>query len=259
SAKKASEVQMRRALQQEKELSELRARFVSIASHQFRTPLSVIRSNVELLEEIYGQAIRPDRAHKFLSIHDRIEREIDRLIHLMDDILIMGKLNAGKVAPVLESIHLEEVIKSIWDREFIQVDKSREAILYTEGKRRPVWVDVSLFEHTLVNLLTNAYKYSEGARAPEVHTLYTDQAVKISVIDFGIGVLAEDLPYLFDSFYRGSNTQQIPGTGLGLSIVKEFVEINQGTIEVDSELGEGSIFTITFPLVKMKDYAGTLD
>lgn len=259
SAQKASEAQMRRALQQEKELSELRSRFVSIASHQFRTPLSVIRSNVELLEEIYGRSIRPDHAQKFLNIHDRIEHEIDRLIHLMDDILIMGKLNAGKVTAELELIDLEEVIKTIWEREFLQVDKDRQIILRTDGIPQPVLLDHSLFEHILVNLLTNAYKYSEGPNPPEIHTAYHHDSVSISVIDFGIGILEEELPYLFDSFYRGSNTQKIPGTGLGLSIVKEFVEINQGQIFVDSTLEEGSTFTLTFPLEKKQNYAGTLD
>ena len=141
----------------------------------------------------------------------------------------------------------------------MQVDKDRQIIIRTEGIRQLVSLDHSLFEHILVNLLTNAYKYSEGAHPPEIHTAYHHDAVAISVIDFGIGILEEDLPYLFDSFYRGSNTQKIPGTGLGLSIVKEFVEINQGQIFVDSTLEEGSTFTIKFPLEKKQDYAGTLD
>ncbi|MEM9897503.1 MAG: HAMP domain-containing sensor histidine kinase, partial [Bacteroidota bacterium] len=237
---------------------ELRSRFVSIASHQFRTPLSVIKSNVEFLDEIYSHAIRADRVQRYQNIQKRIDSEIDRLTHLMDDILIMGKLNAGKVKPDFEIVDLYRSLSNVLEEEFHHEQIQHRLNIEVEGELFPVQLDVRLFEHIVGNLLTNAIKFSVDSKPPQIKIVYLKDWVEVLVIDHGIGIPLEDLPHLFDSFYRGSNSEEIPGTGLGLSIVKEFVQINGGKIHVESELGKGSTFILSFPLVKTQNYAGNI-
>lgn len=245
---KNSKDEMEKALTKERELSELKSRFVSMTSHEFRTPLTTIKQNVDLIE--YALELKnPDLIPSFSTYFSRISSEIRRVTSLMNDMLLLGKIEAGKVEISKKPMDLvgftEQLIQRITsgreDRRFIQ--------LKVVGVRQPVSGDATLMEHILGNLFTNALKYSEGKPNPEVTISFEMLSqVKISVKDFGIGIPKKDQKGLFSSFYRATNVRNIQGTGLGLSIVKEFIEMHQGTISVVSDTNHGAEFILLLPM-----------
>jgi PAS domain S-box-containing protein len=244
----ASEASLRVALAQEKELNELKTRFVSMVSHDFRTPLTIIQSNTNLLESSLNQLDEEKKARYFSRIHTQIQR----MVNLLDDVLNFGRAGAGTSALNLVALDLDQFCRGIAD-EFQSTHEMKHTLVYsgvysgaTETTRVPV--DEKLLQQAVSNLLTNAFKYS-----PEGSTVFlelaqeTDQAV-IKVKDSGIGIPQADQPHLFDMFHRAGNVGTITGTGLGLAIVKRAVEAHGGLVEVESSEGIGSTFTVKLPL-----------
>lgn len=243
-ARKEAEIETKKALERERELTELRAHFVSMASHQFRTPLTVINSNVQLMELLEIDKFDP----RVTQILNRITKETSRLTELMDDVLILGKLNARRLETNLESVEIDKLVLKVVEEHFSQQPDGRTVTVSLVGKPQPVVMDQSLTEHILTNLINNAFKYSPGKRSPHIVIETREEECFVSVRDWGIGVPEEDRDHLFESFYRGNNTTEFPGTGLGLVIAREFMELQGGKIGFASPEDAGSLFWISFPM-----------
>jgi PAS domain S-box-containing protein len=241
--------EMEKALTQERELNELKSRFVSMTSHEFRTPLTTIKQNVDLIE--YSLEIKnPELYHAFSSFFTRISFEITRVTSLMNDMLLLGKIEAGKVEITKKPSDLVIFSHQLIQRITAGRTDGRTILLKIEGLKRTVNIDVVLMEHIISNLLTNALKYSEGKADPILTLSFEIQSsVQIIIQDFGIGIPVEDQKGLFSSFFRAKNVRNIQGSGLGLSIVKEFVEMHGGYITVSSEINKGAEFIVVIPVV----------
>ena len=240
---KKAEEDMMNTLRREQELNELKSRFVTIASHEFKTPLSVILSSVSLIEK-YPDADQQDKRLK--HIH-RIKSNVNNLKQILNDFLSLEKLEGGIVqnCPTeTDLVHLareaiQDMENSLKEGQYIQS--------HTEGKPRLIPVDTQLLRNILNNLLSNAIKYSPESTNVDCTLSYQPAAVDIQVRDRGIGIPPEEQQHLFERFFRASNTAGISGTGLGLSIVKRYLDLMGGQIRLSSNTGEGSTFTVTLP------------
>lgn len=238
---------LEQALEKERALNELRSQFVSTASHQFRTPLTVIQSGVELME-IYLEDLPEVKQKPFKKQFNKIQGEIVRLQDLMNDVLLLGRADAKRTPYNPETTDLvlfcQNLINSRYNNQY---PPNRQVILTVAGKPVPVTFDTKLMDHSIENILNNAYKYSEEGNI-NLHINFEYEQVSIAITDKGIGIPEADLKNLFQPFYRAGNTTEIEGTGLGLSIVKEFIDKQNGQIFVVSELNKGTTVTIILPL-----------
>ncbi len=246
--RKQAEESLSNSLEKQIQLNEMKTRFVSTASHEFRTPLATIMNCVDLMrmrlekqgsEEVIASLQRP------LSI---IESEIDRLTQLISNILTADKIDAQKITFHPQPILMVQVVQQVIQQHFTERKDGREVQIKVNGSERAVYGDRRLMEHILLNLVSNAFKYSE--KGDVVVTLHYGKTLKLKVADRGIGIPQEDQPMLFNKFFRGHNTSGIPGTGLGLNIVKEFVDMQKGHIDLESQLNLGTTFHLNFPLLK---------
>ncbi|PHR21368.1 MAG: hypothetical protein COA38_18870 [Fluviicola sp.] len=233
------------SLENEKILGELKSRFVSTASHQFRTPLTVIQSNMGILSMQKGLM---DDALKttFEKINNRIITQIGRMTAMMNDLLILGKIDLGSIVLELEPIDLVGLCGEIIVNYNEIQDDNRNMTLTVIGEPSTLELDANLITHAISNLVSNAFKYSENKPAPTMKLVYNAQSTQLSIIDYGLGIPEEDIINLFEPFYRASNVAEVSGTGLGTTIAKEYIELNQGSIEVKSTLLEGTEFILTF-------------
>jgi signal transduction histidine kinase len=240
-----SEKKLKKSLIKEKELGQLKASFVTVASHQFRTPLAVIQSNTELLA-ILNNMDKKQEPEKYAKVTNRITSAISKMTALMDDVLTLGKLTSGKVHYTPEDLDLIEFCKKLCEElNSVQMD-GRNLNFATEGEAYMLQLDAKLLGHTLSNLISNAFKYSIGKTNPELSIHFKSKELVLSVKDYGLGIPKEQQLHLFEPFFRADNVTEIQGTGLGLSIAKEYVEVNKGKISAKSILGEGSCFEIIF-------------
>lgn len=240
--------EMEKALNKERELNELKSRFVSMTSHEFRTPLTTIKQNADLISYQLENNL-PNEFPGFKKYIDRIEGDVNRLTALMNDILMLGRIESGKIEIKKLSIDFVKFIQ-VLSQKHSEADAENRAIRLTvQGVPQDVEVDVQLMHHVVSNLFSNALKYSQGKKAPEVNLSFNKLSrIKLSIKDYGIGIPEKDQKGLFESFYRATNVRNIQGSGLGLSIVKEFTEMHGGTIEVISEEGKGSEFILELPI-----------
>ncbi|WP_075348802.1 PAS domain S-box protein [Algoriphagus marinus] len=245
-AKKTKD-EMEKSLAKERELNELKSRFVSMTSHEFRTPLTTIKQNVDLIS-YQLEASAPNAKATFDRYFDRIDSEIGRVTNLMNDILLLGKIEAGKVEISKRPGDLVKLAEQCIQKICLGRLDQRGIILETKGVERLVPMDMQLMEHILTNIMSNALKYSPDAKDPELSISFNSLSeVLISCKDQGIGIPKKDQKGLFSSFYRATNVKNIQGSGLGLSIVKEFVLMHGGTIQVISDTNQGSTFNISIP------------
>ena len=240
-----SEKKLRTSLMKEKELGQLKSSFVSTASHQFRTPLAIIQSNVGLLE-MFANKKSQEEFEKYKKVNNRITGAISKMTELMDNVLILGESTSGNVHYNPKYLNVVGVCEQLAE-EFNDVPiKGRTIRALTIGEPYNVYLDSKLLTQVLANLINNAFKYSLGKKNPELVIDFRAKELVISVKDYGIGIPKAEVLKLFQPFFRANNVTEIKGTGLGLSIAKEYVEINNGEIAVQSILGEGSCFEITF-------------
>lgn len=238
--------QLEDALGKEKELGRMKSRFVAIASHQFRTPLAIIQSNAELIK-ILSDKVESDISDRLATSLQRIESEIKRMTTLMNDVLIFGKVSAGQTDLNTEEVDVTQLCNTIINQfNGIQSD-GRAMGVRVIGDSKSVWVDKKMLRHVVDNLVSNAFKYSSDDD-PKCEISYLPHEVKVSISDSGIGIPDEEMDGLFEPFHRAENVGEISGTGLGLSIAKEYIELNGGTISVQSRENVGSTFTITLSI-----------
>jgi PAS domain S-box-containing protein len=240
---------MKKALAQERELNELRTNLVSTISHEFRTPMTTIRTSAELIE-MYIEGHNFVHSAQLQKRINTITEEIDRIVELMNAVLTISKDDAGKTNFNPTIFDLKQICLDVIETSYSHQLGGRKVQTFFEGDNFTVFADKNLMEYSLFNLLNNAFKYSEGAGDILLNLSSKNNEIEIQIIDFGIGIPEKDIPKLFNTFFRASNTEGIQGTGLGLYIVKTFTERNSGSIQVTSELGKGTQVTLNFPLLK---------
>ncbi len=241
--RKRAQEEVLQALAMERELGELKSRFISMASHEFRTPLGMITFSTSMLER-YAENWDVQQRLKHLQ---RIQRSAQRITGLLEDVLILGRLESGKQHCEPVFLDPQQLCKTVIE-ELAAVDSLQHNLKWLPEKLPSgLYLDDSLVRPVLNNLLTNAFKYSAPGTTVTLRCWSEDASVGFQVSDQGIGIPPEDLRRLFEPFHRGSNVGTIPGTGLGLAIVKRFVELHGGKLHVDSTLGEGSVFTVYCP------------
>lgn len=235
--------ELNQALQKEKELVELKSRFVSIASHEFRTPLSTISLVIGLLHK-HREKITTDEYHVKL---DSIEKQVKHMTFLLDDILVIGKGEAGKIITHYTTVSIENFF-SLTAREVEQNASNFRIKLLMKCSAKEFKTDEKLLRNILTNLLTNAIKFSSYIKIVYLTVSNTADYLKFEVEDKGIGIADEDMANIFTAFHRGGNVGTVQGTGLGLSIVKKAVELLKGDIKISSKIGKGTIITVMLPL-----------
>jgi PAS domain S-box-containing protein len=233
--------ELSQALENEKGLNELKSRFVSTASHEFRTPLSTILSSVSLIQK-YAAAEEQEKRERHIL---KIKNAVSGLTEILNDFLSLGKLEEGKMSakPALHDVFnlIREVVLDI-----NSIVRSGQTITYNKGSFE-MMIDRQLLRNVLFNLLSNAIKFSPEGAVIDVHVSVSDEEIVIAVKDQGIGISDADMKNLFGRFFRGENAVAIPGTGLGLNIVTKYLELMQGSISCKSELNVGSTFYIYLP------------
>ena len=230
-------------LEKEKELNEMKSNFVSMASHEFRTPLSTILSSISLLEQ-YKTTETQEKRDKHIK---RIKSSVSEMVAILEEFLSLEKIEEGKVHVKKELFNLKELSEQIHAK-FNTVLKPGQAILYRHSGDEEICLDAAFINHILNNLLSNAIKYSPEDAQVVFKTTVREDLLELKVQDEGIGISAEDQKHLFERFFRASNTGGIKGTGLGLHIVKRYIDLLKGNIYIESESGSGSTFTVVLPL-----------
>ncbi|MBI3258807.1 MAG: HAMP domain-containing histidine kinase [Ignavibacteriae bacterium] len=234
----------RQALIKEKELADLKSNFVSMVSHEFRTPLTTILSYTQIMQN-YREKLTEDDQIKYLK---NIELAVSRMTSMLNDILFIGKSNSGALTVTMRVINLFELCSSILDEMRVLDAEKHKIIFKFDYPPSAVRTDEKLLRQILLNLLTNALKYSQSSTEVELAVSHSETAVIIEVKDKGIGIPKEYFSNLFESFRRADNVGNISGTGLGLSIVKQSVDLLGGNIKVESIENEGSVFTVELPI-----------
>jgi PAS domain S-box-containing protein len=242
--RKKAEDEARKALDRERELNELKSKFVSIASHEFRTPLSTVKSSASLI----SQYIDRKEVEKVGKHVQRIKSSVDHLTSILNDFLSLGKLEEGKVDVNNESINVSEFLKEVQE-EITPTLKEGQAISIDCGPGiEYLNSDSRILRNILFNLISNASKYSDKNKDITIKCFADKRGVGFSISDEGIGIPIEDQKHMFDRFFRASNAGNVQGTGLGLNIVKRYVDLLDGTITFSSEYGKGSIFSVIIPI-----------
>ncbi|PIG91115.1 PAS domain-containing sensor histidine kinase [Gloeocapsopsis sp. IPPAS B-1203] len=234
----------RQELAQEKELSELKSRFIAHTSHEFRTPLTAIKMSATMLEKFDRKASVEQKNRYF----DQIQTGVKRLTQLLDNILIISKAEAGKLEFNPTVLNLVDFCHSLIEELHLGTGDQRQITFISQGYCNQTCLDETLLRYILTNLLSNAIKYSPQGGNIQLDLICDEETAIFRVQDCGIGIPVADQANLFTSFYRCSNTGKLPGTGLGLVIVKDAVDLHGGQITVESEVGVGTTFTVTLPL-----------
>lgn len=234
--------ELNKALNKERELNELKSRFVSMASHEFRTPLTTMMSSLSLVTK-YGEQNDTNNQSKHVG---KIKASINNLTDILNDFLSVSKLEEGKVEYVPENINLKDFIPEIIS-EMQSVTKKDQRIISNYSGKDVAKVDKKLLKNILFNLLSNAIKFSPEDGTIKIETQLTDFEIKIEVKDNGIGISVEDQKHLFERFFRAHNATHIQGTGLGLNIVAKYAELMKASINIESEENKGTTFTIIIP------------
>jgi PAS domain S-box-containing protein len=248
SERKRTEAELLRTLAREKELNQLKSNFVSMVSHEFRTPLGIIQSSAEILRDYYQQLTPNERAEQLGSIIQNTRR----MAEMMDEVMVLSRLDTGRMdfrpAPIDLGLFCRRVAEEVQSA----TDRGRTIELEIDASLPLALADERLLEHIFTNLLNNAVKYSH----PQGSIRFTAQRAGANLVchiqDHGIGIPAEDIPWLFQAFQRGANVGERPGTGLGLVLVKRCVDLHHGKVQIQSKLGEGTTVTITLPVFESR-------
>jgi PAS domain S-box-containing protein len=230
------------ALEKERELNELKSRFVSMASHEFRTPLTTMLSSLSLVTK-YGELNDLVNQQKHAG---KIKTSINNLTDILNDFLSVSKLEEGKIEYNPEELNIKEYIDDVL-AEIKPMLHGGQVLIHNHSGKEVASIDKKLLKNILFNLTSNAIKFSPGGKPIEVGTFVQNSSVKITVKDSGIGIPKEDQKHLFERFFRGHNAINIQGTGLGLNIVTKYVELMNGTIHFESKENQGTTFTIIIP------------
>jgi two-component system, LuxR family, sensor kinase FixL len=231
------------SLEKEKELGQLKSRFVSMASHEFRTPLSAIQLSVSLIDK-YAETFNSTNIIKHVS---KIKNAVGNLTTILNDFLSLEKLEAGKIQPSFSSFDLVKLGEEITEEMQVVAKQNQNIIYQHTGTSSVINLDQNLLKNCIFNLISNAIKYSGENTFIEFNTEINENCI-ITVKDNGIGIPEADQKYLFEAFFRAHNTGNISGTGLGLNIVARYARLMNGKVDFKSSINQGTLFTITFPI-----------
>jgi PAS domain S-box-containing protein len=241
-----SQKELSEALDKEKLLSEIKSRFVSMASHEFRTPLSTVLSSASLL----GKYTREEEQDKRSRHIDKIKDSVKHLNDILEDFLSLGKLDEGRVESHSNEFNLQELLSDTVDEMKGLLKKNQGIRLHYTGDTT-ICSDKKLIKNVIINLITNAIKFSAEGDEINIRSKADPDETVIEVEDHGIGIGKEDQEHLFTSFFRGANALNIQGTGLGLHIVKRYLDLLGGDVTLKSVLGQGTTVNISFPSNKL--------
>jgi len=248
--RKQAEEEIRTSLEKQKELNQLKSRFVAMASHEFRTPLATIMSSTDLLTYYFDRMPEAERGELLQSITAAVKR----MTKMLEDILVIGKSETEHAefnpVPMQLDAFCQRLVDELQSEQESIGARRREVSLSVQDGAEQGLFDEKLMRHVFGNLLSNAVKYSPAGGAVEFRVRRNDDAFIFSVEDHGIGIPESDLPRLFESFHRAANVGTISGTGLGLAIVKRSIELHSGSISISSTEGSGTTFTVSLPMIR---------
>ncbi|MEI6184364.1 MAG: PAS domain-containing sensor histidine kinase [Bacteroidota bacterium] len=230
------------ALEKEKELNELKSRFVSMASHEFRTPLATILSSLSLVNK-YSELNDTTNQTKHIN---RIKTSVSHLTEILNDTLSISRLEEGKVLMTYTHFDLEIFIGETL-QELQAIAKKGQQITYTHNGIKKIFMDIKILKQIIFNLVSNAIKFSPDNSVIEIYTQAYPSNLTLQITDNGIGIPEEDKEHMFERFFRAQNATNVQGTGLGLNIVAKFVELLKGNITFESQYGKGTTFFIKLP------------
>lgn len=243
---KERERELELSLEKEKELNALKSRFVSMASHEFRTPLSTILSSIELVEA-YDKEVHSDKRSKHIN---RIKTSVKNLTEILKDFLSLSRLEEGKITTEPENFLFSEFCSDVLDELGNLLKHGQKFIYENKIVDQEVFLDKKILRNILINLISNAIKYSDEGKPIHCKTEIENNQLLIDIADQGKGIPEEDQVHLFTRFFRARNVENIQGTGLGLNIVKRYLDLLNGTISFKSKEGIGTTFYISIPLLK---------
>jgi len=239
-----AKAQIIESLEREKELGRLKSRFVSMASHEFRTPLNALQLSASLIGK-YAESLESPEITKHVG---KIKNAVGHLTAILNDFLHLEKLESGRIQVQWSSFKLPELVAEVAEEMQLMAKEQQVVATHHTGQQMEVTLDAHLVRNCILNLVSNAIKYSPVDGRIDIRTTISDAGCTITVTDTGIGIPAEDQVHLFEPFFRAANASLIPGTGLGLSIVSRYLGLMGGTISFVSRAGEGTEFTLTLPV-----------
>jgi len=242
---KSKNEQLETSLKREKEVSEFKSRIVTTISHEFRTPMTTIRSSAEIMERLLN---KDQPKEKIFRHTDLVKKSVDELVELLNEVLLVEKFDSGTYKVNLQPLDFDEYFKEIKYKTEIGIGRSHQFIAQIDENLGICKTDKKLLGHILNNLLSNAFKYSEANSKVKLIISKRKTSLDIEVIDEGMGMNEETVSMIFDSFYRAKNVTNIEGTGMGLSILSNSIKTLKGEIKAESELGNGSKFMVKLPL-----------
>jgi PAS domain S-box-containing protein len=236
--------------EQLKELNDLKSRVVSMVCHEFRNPLNNISLSVSYLAR-YTEQLSAQQKMQYL---EDIQANVERMVHMIDDILVIGKVEAKKIEVQPTPLNLVEFCQSLVAE--LRLTAPQHSI-DVKTPVQSIWaqLDEQLLRSILTNILINSVRYSPPESKVQFEVFTQQNQIVFQVKDQGIGIPLEDIPHLFEPFHRGRNVSNIPGTGLGLSVVKKFVDLLQGRIEVSSQIASGTTFVVRLPFIRARRYS----
>ncbi len=237
-----SQSELSGALDKERQLNEIKSRFVAMASHEFRTPLSTVLSSASLLSK-YTQSGEQEKRDRHIT---KIKSSVKNLNDILEDFLSLGKLDEGKVTGHITELDLQDCLTDTIEEMKPFLKKGQQVKFEYEGNSS-IYSDKKLLRNIIINLISNAIKFSNEGNSVYISSAVNNSNAVISVTDEGIGIGEEDQLHLFDSFFRGANATNIQGTGLGLHIVQRYALLLGGAVELKSRLNEGTTVIITIP------------
>jgi signal transduction histidine kinase len=250
--RKLLETRLRRMLEHEMELSELKSRYVSMAAHDLRNPLAVIQGAVDIIRQYSDRLTDEQKQTKF----DHVQINIKVMVDMLDDILTIGQVESGKLTFNPAPLDVIAFCHNLATETSQAAGAASRIAFFSQGDCGTALMDVKLLRHILGNLLSNALKYSPEDR-PVTFTAHCEpDQITFRIQDQGIGIPEADQARLFETFHRASNARKMPGTGLGLAIVKQSVEMHGGTVTFESEEGLGTTFTVTLPVIRPEKGGG---
>ncbi|MBI5914732.1 MAG: PAS domain-containing sensor histidine kinase [Bacteroidetes bacterium] len=243
-ALRKSEENLIKALEKEKRLNELKSRFVSMASHEFRTPLSAVLSSADLAEA-YTTTDQQEKRSKHLQ---RIKTAVGTLTAILNDFLSLSRLEENKVQMQPLAFTLYDFCNEIADEMHGLFKPGQHIRQHHVNCDQTIFLDKKILKNIIYNLVSNAIKYSNAGKPIDCRMEIQNSYLQIEITDYGIGIPEEDQPHLFERFFRANNVENIQGTGLGLNIVKRYLDLLNGKIEYKSKPGKGSTFTVHIPI-----------
>jgi signal transduction histidine kinase len=238
-------VSVKEALEKERELNALKSRFLSMASHEFRTPLGTILSSVDLIGKHTASTEVDDRVARHVS---KIRGKVRELTGILNDFLSLDKLEQGQASVHPSGFDIVHLCIDLLEELRPLARPGQELGYDHEGEDRHLFQDRQMLANVISNLVNNAIKYSPQGSPIQVRTRISDGMLRLEVADQGMGIPEEDQEHLFERFFRAGNVVNVQGTGLGLNIVRKYLELMQGGIDFRSKVGEGTTFTVSMPV-----------